>query len=218
MAGKISLAINALLIIAVIVLFKNSASSTEDNLDAAESASGKPSLVSASFSANDSTKIPVVAYISEDSIMANYQFVIDEGGELEKKLKAKRNALASKYSKYEGERAKWEKVVSESTDQESYQRNYNMAAEDLMKMEQVLQGEEMELQQEVGVMQLDFNTALYEKVTEFLKRYSTENNIDLVLNYKKELSTVLYTAQRLDITADVVSGLNSEYKAPKVAK
>ena len=53
---------------------------------------------------------------------------------------------------------------------------------------------------------------LYEKVSSYLKTYGDDNNLQVVLTYSAG-SGLLYANEGLNITDQVISGLNSLYEA-----
>jgi outer membrane protein len=54
-----------------------------------------------------------------------------------------------------------------------------------------------------------------DKVADFIKGYAKEKGYKLVLSYSKANPTVLYGDESLDVTADVLKGLNDAYaKSP----
>ena len=59
------------------------------------------------------------------------------------------------------------------------------------------------------------NEKLYNKVSEFLKVHAKAKGYKVVLTYSKSNPAVLYADQSLDITKEVVEGLNTEYKKDK---
>ena len=55
-----------------------------------------------------------------------------------------------------------------------------------------------------------FNEALRDSLQHFLKDYNADKKFDLILS--KAGDNILLGAQRLDITQDVINGLNKRYK------
>jgi outer membrane protein len=55
------------------------------------------------------------------------------------------------------------------------------------------------------------NEALYNKVTEYLKSYSKTKGFKMVLTYSKGSSAILYADESLDVTSEVIKGLNELY-------
>jgi len=59
------------------------------------------------------------------------------------------------------------------------------------------------------------NEKLYEKVAAFLKGFAKEKGYKMVLTYSKANPTVLFADESLDVTKEVVAGLNEAYAKDK---
>jgi len=59
------------------------------------------------------------------------------------------------------------------------------------------------------------NEKLYEKVAAFLKGFAKEKGYKMVLTYSKANPTVLFADESLDVTKEVVTGLNEAYAKDK---
>jgi Skp family chaperone for outer membrane proteins len=96
------------------------------------------------------------------------------------------------------------------------QEEVNQAEMELAQLEQkITQLQESEAQRQAELaaeIQKDFFT----RVQEYLKRFSAENNIDVVLNVQQG-GSVLYSKETMDITSQVTAGLNAEYEAEQNA-
>jgi outer membrane protein len=55
------------------------------------------------------------------------------------------------------------------------------------------------------------NKELYERITAFLKTYGKEKGLQVVLKYD-QTSDLLFGNEPLDISQDVIKGLNDTYK------
>jgi len=66
---------------------------------------------------------------------------------------------------------------------------------------------EQSLQQQIMDEQGRVAQELYTKLTDYLKTYSKERGIAVVVKYDRE-SDVLYAGDSLDISKDVIKGLN----------
>ncbi|MGE0590329.1 MAG: OmpH family outer membrane protein, partial [Cyclobacteriaceae bacterium] len=84
--------------------------------------------------------------------------------------------------------------------------------EDLTKKQQNLRMYQESLAQELAVEEGKLTQDLYEKITNYLKKYGNENGIHAVFKFDPS-SDLLYAGEVMDITNDVVAGLNDEYKA-----
>src|SRR5690606_32549839 len=114
------------------------------------------------------------------------------------------------------------RMTALQNDINAYQRNVNsmtlgqvrQAEEDIARKRDNLQLYEQSLGQQLMEEQAKLNQALYERVTAYLKEYGEQNDLQVVLKYD-QTSDVLYAGQPIDITADVIRGLNDRYKNEK---
>lgn len=150
-----------------------------------------------------------VAYINSDSVMEKYDY-----------LKARVEVLEAKKNKVEQDYIN--RAESLQKEIQAYQRNINnmtvgqvrAVEEDLGKKQQNLQLYEQSATQELMNDQAKLNKELYERITAFLSKYGKEKGLHIVLKLDTS-SDVLYGVEALDITGDVVAGLNAEYAAEK---
>lgn len=191
---NLSLILNIVLLVAVAFLFYNQFSSKGT----------KPSGSSTEI-AGDLT----IAYINSDSVVKHYKFLDDKKVIIEAKTKK----MDSDF------RNRAQTLQSEIT---AYQRNVNSMTigqakaleEDLAKKQQNLQMYQQSLNQEVMKDESELNKELYDRITAFLKSYSEENGLQVVLKFD-QTSDVLYGNSVLDITKPVIEGLNTAYVAEK---
>jgi outer membrane protein len=165
---------------------------------------------SVSAAASDTTNVDLkIAYINSDSVLEYYDY-----------LKVTKDQLEAKTKKLDQEyRNRAMGLQNEIT---SYQRNVNSmtlgqvraAEEDLGKKQQNLQLYQQSLQQQLMEEEAKLNKALYERVTAFVKDYGQEKGLQVVFKYDPS-SDVLWGNKALDITQDVIKGLNELYKEEK---
>ena len=58
----------------------------------------------------------------------------------------------------------------------------------------------------------EFNKDLQKKLDDFLAEYNQDKNYDYILSYSKALGFIMLANDQLDITDDVVAGMNELYK------
>jgi outer membrane protein len=88
--------------------------------------------------------------------------------------------------------------------------------EDLRKKQQNLMMYQEQLGQQLMQEEASMNSDLYDKVSEYLQDYGKNKNLQIVLTYTKG-SGVLYANDSLDITKEVIVGLNEAYNIEKDA-
>lgn len=193
---NISLILNAVLLVAVGVLYYLQFS-------------GKKSSAETGSEASFDIGELKVAYINSDTVLEHYDY-----------LKASAEVLEAKKKKVEQDYIN--RAQSLQNEIAAYQRNMNnmtvgqvrAVEEDLGKKQQNLQLYEQSLTQELMNDQAKLNKELYERVTAFLKKYGAERGLHIVLKLDTS-SDVLYGIEALDITQDVINGLNTAYASEK---
>jgi outer membrane protein len=191
---NLSLIINGILLLAVAVLYYLHFSGSK-----------KPAI-SATGDVPAEIKI---AYINSDSVLNSYDF-----------FKATREILEAKGKKLDSDFRN--RAQGLQNDYNAYQKNVGNLTigqakaieEDLAKKQQNLQLYQQSLQQEVGKDEAKVTQDLYKRITEYLKKYSAEQGYQLVLKFDPT-SDVLFGAEPLDITKQVIQGLNEAYKTEK---
>lgn len=194
---NLSLALNIVLLVAVGVLYY-----LHFSPKGSQSATGSANTGAAAS----------IAYINADSVVKYYDFLKDNKIVIEEKTKK----MDSDF------RNRAESLQSEIT---AYQRNASTLTigqaraleEDLTKKQQNLQLYQQSLNQELATEEAKLNKELYERITNFLKTYSKDKGIQVVFKFDTT-SDVLYGGDALDITSDVMKGLNETYKAEKENK
>ncbi len=150
-----------------------------------------------------------IAYINSDSVLKYYDY-----------FKVNRDKLESKGKKLDQDLRN--RAQSFQNDYEAYQRNVSnltigqakAVEEDLAKKQQNLQLYQQSLSQEMSVEEGKMTQELYKRVTDHLKVYGEQNGLQIVLKYDPT-SDVLFGGPSLDITKQVVDGLNKEYASEK---
>jgi len=191
---NLSLILNAVLIVAVVVLYYLHFSG------------GPASSSSGTLPVSGDTKI---AYIQSDSVLKNYEY-----------FKVTRERLESKGKKLDADLRN--RAQGLQNDYEAYQRNVGNLTigqaksleEDLQKKQQNLQLYQQSLSQEMGSEEQKITQDLYLRVTNFLKKYGNEKGLQVVLKMDAS-SDLLFGGDSLDITKDVTAGLNEAYQLEK---
>lgn len=192
---NLSLILNIVLLVAVIILYVLHFSA--------------PKVHSTSSPSDTSSVNLKLAYINSDSVLKHYDY-----------LKVNREQLEAKTKKMDQElRTRTVGLQNEIT---AYQRNVSgmtlgqarAAEEDLGKKQQNLQLYQQSLQQQLMQEEAKLNKELYDRITGFLKEYGQEKGLQVVLKFDPT-SDVLYGGAGLDITQDVIKGLNESYQTEK---
>jgi outer membrane protein len=147
-----------------------------------------------------------MAFINSDSVLKHYDYfeVIREkleskSAKLDQDLRARAQSLQKDISAYQQNAANLTAGQARAVE------------EDLGKKQQNLQLYQQSLSQELSNDEATMNKELYAKVTDYLKKYGSEKGIQIVFKYDPS-SDLLYGGDPLNITNDVIKGLNESYK------
>ncbi len=155
-----------------------------------------------------------IAYVDTDTIMAKYQYAIDLNEELlaykdqqEKYYQQQMKQFQTDYNNYLQTGASLTLTQQQTKEAELKQR-----AEKMSTLEQ-------ELMAKVAERQLSENTKLLNAIFAFIREYNAANQqFDVILRKSFNDTPVLYANPAMDITEEILAGLNEEYKSVKGKK
>ncbi len=194
---NLSIVLNVVLLIAVVVLyilhFSGDTKKQEEVAETEQTTGSQFSNLS-------------IAYVNSDSLLKKYDFF----KKIEKDLTARRDKLNTEYQN---------RAVGLQKEIENFQRTAgNMTIsqakaveEDLKKKQQNLMMYQQQLSQQLMKDEADKNAELYDKVSAYLREYGKNKSLHIVLTYTKG-SGILYADDMLDITDEVIAGLNEAYQ------
>ncbi len=148
-----------------------------------------------------------IAYISSDTILKYYDYFKVNRDKLEAKGKRLDQELKSRAQGLQNEFDTYQRNASNLTIGQA-----RAVEEDLGKKRQNLQLYQESLSQEIQTDQEKMTKDLYDRVTSFLKKYGQEQGLQVVMKFDAS-SDLLYASGNLDISKEVVNGLNDLYKA-----
>lgn len=152
-----------------------------------------------------------IAYIKSDSVLKHYDYLETRRKVFEEKGKKLEQELRNRAQGLQNEIKNYQNSVNNLTFTQQ-----KALEEDLGKKQQNLQMYQQGLEQQLAQDEALLMKDLYDRITAYLKKYSVENGLQVVLKYDPT-SDVLYGGETLDITNDVIKGLNDEYQAEKTA-
>ncbi len=208
---NLSFIINGILVVAVAILFyqvhslKNSGDVSLQN----EVENKNPIIVTSASNLADAK----IAYINTDSINEHYAYIAD----FTKVLKSKKSVIESQMQTL---------TTRFQKDYESFQQSAQagIASEaDLMKQKTNLERQQQDIankelqMQNLGIELEEKNIELNKNVKDFLAKYNN-GKFDYVLSYSDMMPTILLVNPKLDITNDILKGINQEYKNKKNKK
>ncbi|MBP3740432.1 MAG: OmpH family outer membrane protein [Bacteroidales bacterium] len=155
-----------------------------------------------------------IAYVDTDTIMAKYQYAIDLNEELlaykdqqEKYYQQQMTQFQTDYNNYLQTGASLTLTQQQAKEAELKQRMEKMSTL------------EQELMAKVAERQLSENTKLLNAIFAFIREYNAANQqFDVILRKSFNDTPVLYANPAMDITEEILTGLNEEYKSVKGKK
>lgn len=151
-----------------------------------------------------------VVYVNSDSLLTNYEYFKAVQVTFQEKSKKAQADLTTKGTAFQREVAAYQQNAgSLSADQRA------STEERLARKQQELATYNQNAGNALSNEQAVENEKLYNKVSDFLKVHAKAKGYKVVLTYSKSNPAVLYADQSLDITKEVVAGLNAEYKKDK---
>lgn len=204
MAGKISLALNLLLGIAVIYLFTKISTPAETQTD--------KGIASAEIN-----EYPSIAFVDNDSLSLNYKFRIDKSKILEK-ASADVQVLENKIAKAQEDY--YEIMNKSQTGGFASDAEIATAEKKVMKLQEdvpYLQSQMESRIKRLTKLEGEINDSLYSRLYRYIDSYTADKSIDVIMLYTKGM-TGLYNSGSLDVTAEIVSGLNAAYESEKTAE
>lgn len=155
-----------------------------------------------------------IAYVEVDSLMSQYKFCKDFTAILQKKSNNARNTLNQKGQKLQAAAANFQQKLNNNGFTSREQAASVQAA--LQRQQEDLQELQNRLGSELDSETAKYNAALRDSLQNFLKVYNKTKKYDLILSKAGDI--ILLADKKLDITADVINGLNKRYKPAKTDK
>lgn len=149
-----------------------------------------------------------IAYIDIDSLQNNYAYYKKIKGDFEKKQASANNELANLEKKFQNRAKQLQEKAQTMTPNE--QEN---AMQEMNKMQNDFQQRKQNIDNEL----FDYNNKMKEdiliRIQDFLKDYNNDGKYSYIFSY--EPGFMFYKDSTLDITPDVIVGLNDLYSKEK---
>ncbi len=147
-----------------------------------------------------------MAYIDVDSLLANYAFYQDLSEELMRKEENYRLVLTEEANKFQKEVADFEKKVQAGV--YSSEERARQEQTRLTKKQQSLTEKGDKYQQELEAASLNNSQKISETIDNFIKEYNKSHGYNIIV----AKSALMYADENLNITAEILDGLNAAYK------
>lgn len=195
---NLSVILSSLALIGVIVLFGMNMS--DNSNDSTGNSKNKTEAISTEGR---------IAYVNIDTLEANYEYLKKKSDELEARKKSMSNELERSQKQFQQDVMAAERKAQAGT---LTQAEYESTAKRLQQMKQSLEAREAALTEKLYNEQDEFNKDLQHRLDAFLEEYNKDKGYDYILSYSGSIRFIMLANDNLDITADVVKGMNEEYE------
>lgn len=170
----------------------------------------------------DSTRT-AIAYVNLDSIITGYTFAVEANDQLmtkqedaRVKLANKATALQNEYRAWQNEAAQFQQKVDANAflsreRAESEYARIMRKQEGIQTRQQELAQLEEELTQEILMENQNLNLQLRDSVNNFLREFNETAGYQVIFGNTEVAQVVLVADEALDITDEVIAGLNARY-------
>ena len=176
--------------------------------------SNKPAnTINASYTGKDSHAITSpfrIAYFEMDSVENNYSLVKDIKAEISKEDEEYSSSVTRLDNTYRNKIMDYQQKIKSGTMQ---QADVEKEQREIGQLEERLRNMRQELDQQYQDFVMRKNLGVKKKIEEFLTEYNKTKGYSYIVAYEQGLFYFKDTAY--NITAEVISGLNDQYKAKK---
>lgn len=167
-----------------------------------------PATISTPLS--DATNVGLkIAYVNIDTLEAKYELLKSKREEFKTRQEQMENELQRSFDQMNADAEEVQKKAQANT---LTQVEYEAAQKRLGQMQRSLQTRKQSLTEQLMKEQEDFNKDLKSRLDAFLEEYNKTHHFDYVLSYSYSGSSLLYVNKQMEITKDVVDGMNATSK------
>ena len=149
-----------------------------------------------------------IAFIEVDSVMTQYEYCKDYSKILEKRSNNIESALASQQKNLEAAVKNFQTKMQNNGF--SSQQEYENQQAAIQRQQESLVASRDRLVGELQTQTEKFNAALHDSIQHFIDKYNKDKKYSLILT--KQGDNILFGDKSLDITDEVIAGLNKAYK------
>jgi outer membrane protein len=203
MMKNLSIALNVILIMAVSFLFVKVFSGND-------SKSTKKSNSLMDSAGTQINKSNAIAFVELDSLNEKISYMKDRRHELEDEQKAIETEWQNGYRGLENRKNDFLKRGNSITQEEA-----EKFQGELMKQQQQIDGKKQGLTQQLSEKSYKFMDDIQKKLKDFLIKYNKDNKYQYILTTGTGMDYMLYKDPSLNITDEVIKGMNEVMKVKK---
>lgn len=194
---QLSIALNILLLVLVAILFYL-------HFD-----SQKKQVVPVQTKATDTPVAGTrIAYFEMDSLQENYNYFKDALNQLKQKEQVMNNELVGLERSYQKKINEWQQKGASMSQTEA-----DAAQRENAQMQQNYQARKQSMEESFAKQSMEFKKDIKNKIEGFLKSYNSDKKYSYILSYEPDFIFLKDTT--MNITGDLVRGLNASYKTKK---
>ncbi|MEJ5264079.1 MAG: OmpH family outer membrane protein [Bacteroidales bacterium] len=167
--------------------------------------------IASSASSVASVKDVRIAFVNMDTLYAHYDEYLDLKAQIADKQRKMENELNSKKTQYERKVMDYQDKVQKglllTSERQRIEQQLYADQQNLLRLGESMQNE---LAEETRVL----NNRLGNNIVEYLKEYNKDGKYVYIMSHVFG-GNLLYVNDSLDITADVIKGLNEKYRQNK---
>lgn len=145
-----------------------------------------------------------VAYLDLDSLQSNYGYYKKIKAEFEKKQASSNSEIENLQKRYQSRAMQLQQKGPTMNQQEQ-----DAAMKEINQMQETLAEKKQSLDNELFTYNSKMKDDILKKIQDFLKDYNKDKRFDYIFSY--EPGFMFYKDSTLDVTRDVVMGLNDAY-------
>jgi len=146
-----------------------------------------------------------IAYVNVDTFEAHYKSLIDKKAEFKVQQAAMESELQRSAQQFQADYTSLQRRAQAGTLSEA---EGEAAGKRLAQMEQTLKTREQAMNAQFQDKLEAFNKELHVRMDDFLTEYTKQHPYDYILSYSRVSPTFLYGNKSLNITEDVIKGMN----------
>lgn len=200
MTKNLSVVLNVVLVIAVGYLYYYDFSGKK--------AKNVASTINKSYMSTDSSGRPPLAYVELDSLNENISFIKERRKELEAEMKAIESEQENGYHGLQAQKDNFLKKGASITEEEA-----QVFQGKLIDQQQKIDSKKQMLSQKLNEKSFAIMEDIQKKLKEFLEDYNKERNFMYIFTTGTGLDYMVYKDSSLNITNDVIIGMNKKMKA-----
>ena len=150
-----------------------------------------------------------IAYVNIDSVLLQYSFAVD----LNDAITKKQARMKSKLEKDAADFQKDAQIFQDKVQRGIFltQQRAEEAQQQLLMRQQELQKLEYDYTNQLAAEQQKMNAQLFDSISNYIKEYNTPEKFQVILGHSLG-GSMLYGSESLNITKEIIDGLNSRYK------